>query len=142
MKRNLIPVAAIVVASLLSLFSQTNKQVRATESPNPEQLLQTLEQEWADAVKRRDVGVIDRIQAEEYVFTDPAGGMWTKTRELDTIKAGDLQIDSFELSEVTVRIYDNAAVVTLRIVWQGKFRDTDISGPQRMTDMFVKLNGR
>jgi hypothetical protein len=76
------------------------------------------------------------------VFTDPAGQVWTKTRELDTIKAGDLQIDSFELSEVKVRLYENTAVVTMRIVWQGRFRDTDISGPQRMTDVFVKRDGR
>ena len=74
--------------------------------------------------------------------TDPAGQVWTKTRGLDAIKAGDLAIDAFELSELKVRLYDNTAVVTLRIVWHGQFRGTDISGPQRMTDMFVKRDGR
>jgi ketosteroid isomerase-like protein len=142
MKRNLLLIAVVFTASLLLLRSQTNQPDHASEPPKSGQAFQTLEQEWADAVKRRDVEAIDRLQADEYVFTDPAGQVWTKTRELDTIKAGDLQIASFELSEVKVRLYDNTAVVTLRIVWHGKFRDTDISGPQRMTDVFVKRDGR
>jgi ketosteroid isomerase-like protein len=104
--------------------------------------LPALEQAWAEAVKQRDVEAIDRLQAEEYVFTDPAGQAWTKPRELDTIKSGDLAIDAFELSRVKVQLYDNTAVVTLRIVWHGQFRGNDTSGPQRMTDVFVKRAGR
>src|ERR1035438_3506371 len=62
-----------------------------------------LEQVWAIALQHQDVEKIDRIQAAEYVFTDPAGQVWTKTRGLDAIKAGDLAIDAFELSELKVR---------------------------------------
>ena len=142
MKRNLVPIIAILAASLLLSRSQTNKPSNATEPSPPGQILQALEREWAGAVKRRDAEAIDRIQAEEYVFTDPAGRLWTKSRALDTVKAGDLQIDSFDLSEVSARLYDNAAVVTFRIVWEGKYLDKDISGPQRMTDVFVKRDGR
>jgi ketosteroid isomerase-like protein len=143
MKTILILVVA-ALAMLLPLQGQTNKQEIADQSGSSkvEQALATLEQEWADAVKRRDVEKIDQIDAKEYEFTGPAGQVWTKARELDTIRSGELVIDSFELSELNVRCYDNTAVVTLRIVWQGKFRSTDISGPQRMTDVFVKRDGR
>jgi len=98
--------------------------------------------EWAEAVARRNVGRIDRIEAEEFVFTDPAGRLWTKQRQLESLKAGDLEIDSFALSDVRARIYVDAAVVTFRIEWRGTFRGVDISGPQRMTDTFVKRDGR
>jgi len=133
---------AVFMAS--RLHGQTNQPENASPGgqPNLGQELQTLEQAWADAVKQQDVGKIDRMQAEEYVFTDPAGQVWTKVRELDTIRAGDLAIDSFELSDLKVRLYDRTAVVTLRIVWHGQFRGNDISGPQRMTDIFVKRDGR
>ena len=134
--------AAIFMVSLL--HGQTNKPENASPAGPPKagpELL-TLEQSWADAVKHRDVEKIDQLQAEEYVFTDPAGQVWTKTRELDTIRSGDLMIDAFELSEMNVRLYENTAVVTLRIVWHGQFRGTDISGPQRMTDVYVKRDGR
>lgn len=75
-------------------------------------------------MEQRDAGKIDPIQAEEYVFTDPAGQTRTKTRALDSINAVDLVIDSFELSDVRVKIYDNSAVVTFAITWKGNFAAT------------------
>jgi ketosteroid isomerase-like protein len=142
MKSILPLIAAVFMVSLL--HGQTNKPENAGQGglPKAGQEVLALEQAWADAVQHQDVGKIDQIQAEEFVFTDPAGQVWTKTRELAVIKAGDLAIDSFELSELKVRLYDNTAVVTLRIVWHGQFRGTEISGPQRMTDVFVKRDGR
>ncbi len=144
MKRNLLLIAVVFVGSLLN--GQTNySQTAGRGEPAQiavEQEFQALEQAWADAVKHQNVGEIDRIQAEEYVFTDPAGRLWTKARELETIKSGSLTIDSFELSNVNVRLYDNTAVVTLRVVWNGQSNGVDISGPQRMTDVFVKRDGR
>jgi len=142
MKSVLLLVAVVVITSLA--HGQTNQS--ATAGPGaPAKAgseFQALEQSWADAVKHQDGDKIDRLQADEYVFTGPSGNLWTKTRELDTIKSGDLAIDAFELGDVTVRLYDNTAVVTFRIVWHGHFRETDISGPQRMTDVFVKRAGR
>jgi ketosteroid isomerase-like protein len=142
MKRILPLIAVVFVASLLSGQTNKLKTVNQGEPRKTEQELQVLEQAWADAVKHRDIARIDQIQAEEYVFTDPAGQLWTKVRALDTVKSGSLTIDSFELSDVKVRLYDNTAVVTLRVVWNGQFNGVDISGPQRMTDMFVKRDGR
>jgi len=144
MKRILPLVAIIFAASLLNGPSnnpQTAGHVERTQAA-VEQEFQALEQAWANAVKHQDAGKMDRIQAEEYVFTDPAGRLWTKARELETIKSGSLTIDSFELSDVKVRLYDNTAVVTLRVVWNGQSNGVDISGPQRMTDAFVKRDGR
>ena len=144
MKRILPLIAVVFVASLL--HGQTNNPQTASRGEpikvEVEQELQALEQTWADAVKHQDVGKIDRIQAEEYVFTDPAGRLWTKARALETVKSGGLAIDSFELSDVKIRLYDKTAVVTLRVVWNGQSNGVDISGPQRMTDVFVKRDGR
>ena len=101
MKRILILTTAVCLA-FSSSRAQTNAQANAgrVKPGKAEQSLMVLEQEWAGALKRQDVGTIDRLQAEEYMFTDPAGRTWTKTRALDSIKAGDLVIDSFELNDV------------------------------------------
>jgi ketosteroid isomerase-like protein len=143
MKTTLAFVIALFAASWL-LSGQTNKQDTAAAGgpPKTETALRELEQAWAEAVQRRDVDKIDRLQAEDYVFTDPGGRVWTKARALETIKTGDLEIDSFELSDFQVRLYGETAVVTMRIVWNGRFRGTDISGAQRMTDVFVKRDSR
>ncbi|HZP58986.1 MAG TPA: nuclear transport factor 2 family protein [Opitutaceae bacterium] len=133
----------VVIAASLS-HGQTNQNETAPrpECRKAEQALQTLEQEWANAVKHRDVAKIDQIQAEEFMFTDPAGRVWTKAQALKTVGSGSLIIDSFELSDLNVRIYGTAAVVTFRVVWNGRSNGVDISGPQRMTDVFVQRDGR
>ena len=144
MKKILMLAIAVFAASTLALPAQTNKQESASHSSltKGEQALADVEQAWATAVKQRDVEKIDRLQAEEFVFTDPAGRTWTKARSLDSIRSGDLEIDSFELNDVQVKIYGETAVVTFAITWNGNFRGNDISGPQRMTDVFVKRDGR
>lgn len=142
--KTIVALFVMVLSASLLLRGQTNKQANANPSEplKAEQVLQRLEQEWADAVMRRDIKKIDRIQADEYVFTGPHGQIWTKSQALDTIKAGGLEIDSFESSDIKVQVYGDTAVVTLRVVWNGRFRGTDISEPQRMTDVFVKRDGR
>jgi ketosteroid isomerase-like protein len=144
MKKILMLTAVVFAASTLRLPAQANRQATAPHASltNAEQALANLEQGWATAVKQRDVGKIDQLQAEEYTFTDPAGRIWTKARALDSMRSGDLEIDSFELSDVQVKIYGKTAVVTFAIMWNGNFRGNDISGPQRMTDVFVKRAGR
>jgi len=142
MKRTLIIFAAVCLASSSSP-AQTNLQTNAVSNqpPTAESALIAREQGWAEAVKHQDAGAINKIQAEEFMFTDPAGQTWTKTRGLDSIKAGDLVIDAFELTDAQVKIYGNTAVITFAITWHGNFRGNDISGPQRMTDVWVKSNG-
>ncbi len=96
-------IAALIACAPLSI-AQTNAPA-ASSQPAPtktEQALQALERQWADAVVRRDAEAINRIQADDFEFTDPAGGIWTKARALDFIKAGRLQIDSFEMSEFKI----------------------------------------
>lgn len=143
MKKILMLTAVIFAGSALLLPAQTNKSESAghTSLTKAQKALANLELEWAGAVKQRDVEKIDQLQAEEYTFTDPAGKTWAKARALASIKAGDLEIDSFELSDVQVKIYGKTAVVTFAITWNGNFRGNDISGPQRMTDVFVKRAG-
>ena len=143
MKRILIIIAAICLASS-SARAQTNSSTNAVfnRPPTAESALISREQEWAEAVKHQDAGAIDRIQADEFMFTDPAGQTWTKGRGLDSIKAGDLVIDAFELTDAQVKIYGNTAVITFAITWHGNFRGNDINGPQRMTDVWVKRDGR
>ena len=144
MKMVLPLIAILFVTSLLS--GQTNRSEVATgtgfRQAAIEQELQALEQTWAQAVKQRDTAKINNIQAEEFEFTGPAGQIWTKARAQETIKTGQLQIDSFEMSEFKIRIYGDTAVVNFRVVWNGNSSGVDISGPQRMTDVFVKRVGR
>lgn len=136
--------AAVVLAAGIPLFAATNSPETNADShlQEVEQKVRAVEQAWATAVKERNIEALLQIEAEEYQFTGPGGEVWTRSRSLEAIKSGDLAIDAFELSDVRVRIYGRTAVVTMQVVWTGRFRGTDISGPQRMTDVFVERDGR
>ena len=144
MKKVLPLVAVIFEASLLS--GQTNRPEPAAGIGSPqvamEQELQALEQTWANAVKQGDTAKITSIQAEEFEFIGPNGQIWTKARALESVKSGQLQIDSFEMIGFKIRFYGDVAVMSFRVVWNGNSNGVDISGPQRMTDVFVKRDGR
>ena len=142
MKRALL-LLTVAVAALL-LHGQTNPPANVSLSgrSGADQIFQKQESEWATAVKERDVEKLSRLEAEEFEFTGPTGQIWTKASQLETIKAGDLEIDSFEVSELKARVYGDTAVVRLRIFWNGRFRGADLGGPQRVTDVWVKRDGR
>ena len=142
--KTLLVIGLVVLPTLMLAAGQTNQPANPGSGAlsKAEAAVAQLEREWAEAVKRQDTQKIDRLQAEEYVFTGPGGEVWTKSRALETIKSGDLQIDSFELSDIQVRVYGDTAVITLRVEWNGRFRGAEISGPQRMTDVYVKRDGR
>jgi ketosteroid isomerase-like protein len=141
MKRTLAFLLAVLSTSTL-LHGQTNKPAAPSPASEAQTAIQKLERDWAEAVKRRDADKIGRLQADEFVFTGPGGEVWQKARVLETIKAGDLEIDSFEMSDSQVRVYGDTAVILFRVDWTGRFRGMDISGPQRMTDVWVKRAGR
>ena len=142
MKRTLL--LTTVAAATLLLRGQTNPPANVSPNApsNAESTFQKLELDWATAVKQRDVQKLGSLEAEEFEFVGPGGQIWTKTAQLETIKAGDLEIDSFEFSELKAKLYGDTAVVRFRIVWHGRFRGVDLGGPQRVTDVWVKRDGR
>jgi len=135
--------AAALFIAVWHASAQTNPPANAAGSRmNPEQTLQALEREWATAVVQRDTNTISRLRSDDFEFTDPNGQIWTKSRTLEFISAGRLQLDSYAMSEFRIRTYGDTAVVNFRVQWFGQADGVDISGPQRMTDVFVRQNDK
>jgi ketosteroid isomerase-like protein len=136
-------IVALLLGAGVFAYSQAKREGTAQSvQRETEQALQKLEQQWAEAVKRRDVETISRIQSDDFEFTGPSGEIWTKARALEFIKAGNLEIHSFEISEFKARVFGDTAIVNFRVMWNAAANGNDISGPQRMTDVFVKREGR
>ena len=89
-----------------------------TQAGSVEQELMNLENEWAKSVVKLDLAFMDRILADDYTWTDPAGNVHTKTEEIASIKSGEGVVTSSVNDEMKVRVYGDAAVVTGR--WTGK----------------------
>jgi ketosteroid isomerase-like protein len=119
-----------------------NWQVIATQvSPlSDEETIMQLEKEWAEAGKRRDTAWMEHNYAEEYTWTSPTGKL--NDKKADIAEAKDLAFDSFDISEVKVRVLGDTAVATGLSTIKGKLKQQDISGKYRWTDTFVKRDGR
>ena len=97
-----------------------------------------LEQDWANAVAKHDAEFIERVEAENYVYTDAAGNVGHKADDLATARAADVKIDAFRLSAMKVELHGDAAVVTGITTVSGNDRGAVLGGTYRWTDTFVR----
>ena len=74
---------------------------------------------------------------------DPFGNVVSKARQAKELKDGTMDFVSMDPSEVKVRVYGDAAVVTGRYQVVVKVRgQEETSLPARITETFVKQGGK
>jgi ketosteroid isomerase-like protein len=139
MKR--IAIAACVVVLVFAVTSIAQTPTQPTSGSVEQELLQ-LETGWANANVKADVAFLDRILAEDCIFTDPEGVVWTKAQSLEHLKSGEQVITFMVSDDMKVRVYGDAAVVTGRNTAKGTFKGKDVSGQEQWTDTWIKRDGR
>lgn len=100
---------------------------------------------WADAVKRRDVQVLDRLYANDLFITDYNGATRGKKEELVILSPSPTtRTMSVTNENIAVRTYpkSNTAVVTaiVRMVFRTNGRDSTTA--MRYTSVWEKRSGR
>ena len=138
MKKNLVSIALTIIVGLTTIIGTT---AHAGNDAKTEKSLLKIEQEANDAWANADVAALERIEAEDYLLIDGSGQVITKTQLLADFKSGALKIVSITLEDTKVRIYGDAAVVTGVSTVKGTYKEQDISGKYRVTDVFVKQKG-
>ena len=107
-----------------------------------EQELMKLENDWSEAVLKKDSATLQRLYADEYLSTDQDGVTWNKSQDIANITSGAFKLASYKLEDMKAHVYGDAAVVTGRNTIKGTFQGKDVSGQYRFTDVFVKRAGR
>jgi ketosteroid isomerase-like protein len=111
------------------------------KSGNVEQAIMNMEKEMLDALLKGDLSANERYMAEDAVFTGPDGMVMSKSEVISMFKDGNLKLESSVIDDMKVNVRGNTAVATYRTTDKGKYKETDISGQYRWTDVFVKQNG-
>jgi len=106
-----------------------------------------IENDWPRIIKERDVAALRRMEADDAVFVYPDGSTGGKDQDTKDIESGALSADSWEVSELTIKVLDkDSAIATVRsVVKGGKYKTPegktqDISGEYRSVDTFVRRN--
>jgi len=104
----------------------------------PERQVRELEDKIAGAIISSDVKFVERVWAEEFVYTGVRGEVKSKADILAELKAGDLKFEMMKFDDVKVQVYGDAAVVTGKAITKGRSKQGEISGEFRYTRVYVK----
>jgi ketosteroid isomerase-like protein len=109
---------------------------------NTEQEVMRLADAWATAELRGDTTFLESTLADDFIGIGPLGFMLTRQEWLARHQSGDLKYESFNLDEVKVRMYNDAAILTGRQVQNAAYRGNSIQGQFRTTLVFVQQQGQ
>jgi ketosteroid isomerase-like protein len=139
--KGILATMVLVLAVSCQVFAQA-KPAAPAKSASVEQELIKLENDWNDAMVKRDLAALGRIVADDWTFINPEGTIATKTESLASLKSGEDVYTSAVADEMKVRIYGDAAVVLGRNTVKEQYKGKDISGQDRFTDTWIKKAGR
>jgi ketosteroid isomerase-like protein len=97
-----------------------------------------LNRQWMEAYTKRDTAFLNRYLSDDYVGTFPDGTVHDKKSEIEAVTSGAVAIAQMQPGEMTVRVYDNAAVITGQSSVKARVEGQDMSAELRFTDVWVK----
>ena len=129
--------SAALLLFAASLFAQKQSASPGTPGEVKNNLIQ-IEREIGRANLDCDFKYFDRVEAEEFIFTDAAGAVSDKKQDLAGEKDCHKSDGTYDVDDADVRLYGNAAVVTGRVTITRKNSEGKIlTRRSRFTDVFV-----
>jgi ketosteroid isomerase-like protein len=135
-------IAMALLISAGSLFAQGRPAPPGTPGEIKSNLIQ-IEREIGRANLDCDFRYFDRVEAEDFIFTDAAGGVSDKKQDMAGEKDCHKSDGTYDVDDAEVRLYGNTAIVTGRVTTTRKNKeDKLIVRHSRFTDVFVWRDGR
>lgn len=101
-----------------------------------EQQLRQMNDEWVKALVRRDAVTLDRIMADDFVFTYPLEGD-DKTQFINDVVSGALNVQHLNRENVSVRIWGNTAVLTGLDSVKWSYQGRDFTGKYKILHVYA-----
>jgi hypothetical protein len=102
--------------------------------------LRTLSHDLVRAVQGHDANRLEQLLAQEFTLDGAAGTL--DREELLEAAGGAYEIEEFGYEELNPDVYGNTAVVLSRYAQTARLGDRDVSGRLRITDVWVRRDGR
>jgi len=114
--------------------------------PNPrtievERHLRQLDDEWVKAVVRGDGESLDRIMADDFLFTYPLEGD-DKAQFIADVTSGDLKIEHISRDHLSVRVFGSTAVLSARDSATWLYHGRELSGQYKVILIYSKREDR
>ena len=129
--------AVVLLVFAGSLFAQKQSTPPGTPGQIKDELIR-IEHEIGRANLECDFHYFERIEAEEFIFTDASGNVSNKREDLAGEKNCRKSDAQYDIDDTDVRLYPTSAVVTGRVTITRKDKDGKvITRKSRFTDVFV-----
>ncbi len=107
-----------------------------------EKQVATLSKQYREAAIKGDTGAMDALLSDDWVVIGPDGGVGGKAQNMRDFKDGSVAFEAMDPSEVKVRVYGDAAVVTSRIHAKLKMKGEKIDNHVRVSEFYAKQGGK
>jgi ketosteroid isomerase-like protein len=106
-----------------------------------EQIVRQLNDDWVKAIMRADGETLDRVMADDFLFTYPLEGD-DKAQFIADVTSGDLKIAHISREQVRVRVFGSTAVLTARDSATWLYHGRELSGQYKIIKIFSERAGR
>ena len=139
MKRILIILALSIVA--VAGFAKYLVAGAGAEKNLKEEILKISNEE--EGLGKADIAALDRIDADDIVYTNWRGVTLTKAEHLADIKAKEhIFRTDFKHADVQVTIHGNTGIVTGLSTTNVQYKGSTMSGSRKFVNVFAKEGGR
>ena len=104
--------------------------------------LLALEKVWNDAHLNGNADALDAIWADDFTVTAPKMQVLTRAEALAFARSGKMKFQRYETTDVAVRVYGDAAVVTGRLQRTRTINDKEMSDDWRFTKVYIRSSGK
>ncbi len=133
----------IVLFSLLAATAAARARAQGGGEQAAAEEIRKLEAQFNEAIVKANLKAFDRLMADDFTHTNQSGKFRTKAQWLANHKPGRSAYDAFEVDDLAVRVYGDAAVVTARSTPKGRTSTGEpITGQFRFLRVWARRDGR
>jgi len=133
MRRLLMIVVSLPLVPLLALTQSSDGH------SDDRAYIKQAESDWAESVVTNDVGVLERIMADDFVGVFIDGSHYSKADAIKDFRTHPSEFVSDHLNEIEIRFYGDAAVAQGSESWK---RKDGTAGKYVWTDTWIRRGGK
>ena len=130
-------VAALIIPAI-SLPALANKPQASADIAE----LSKLEQVWNDAYVHSNIEPLEQLLADDLIATMTDMAVLTKAQSIGLLRSGHLRFPRYETSDIRIRVYSDAAVVTGRLQRTRTVDGKNVDDDWRFTKVYVRRSGK
>jgi ketosteroid isomerase-like protein len=128
---------------LVTLMVATVPPFTLAQSPGSVELaVMHLEQERIDAMQKGDLATLERILADDFIYTHSNARVETKQQLLEALKSGAFKYEEIKHSDLKAQVYGDTVVLRGKSDLKIKANNLPLAFQIRFLGVYVKANGR